>query len=69
MVSLIVESRWTSLGRFSAKKQFRCFHGQISFRRGENLFPISAILESELSNFTLIILEDIYYIYITVLSL
>lgn len=51
------------------KKQFRCFHGQISFRRGENLFPISAILESELSNFTLIILKDIYYIYITVLSL
>lgn len=47
------------------KKQFRSFHGQISFRSGENLFPISAILESKLSNFTLIILEDIYiYIYI-----
>lgn len=46
--------------RKNSSMQFPSSHGQISFRSGENLFPISPILEPKLSNFTLIILEDIY---------
>lgn len=70
-----VTSKWddtimlilSSLGRFSVKK-LKCNFDAFKFRfaRG-NLSPISPILDSKLSNFTLIVLEDIYCI--SVLSL
>lgn len=67
-----VTSKWddtimlilSSLGRFSVKK-LKCNFDAFKFRfaRG-NLSPISPILDSKLSNFTLIVLEDIYNIYL-----